>query len=160
MNVIVLFGAIVLAVFVIAFVSSRRFGPMALALAAGAMLAEIWSEWLAIIIGGFGVEVPGLPHGVIATLIILLAPLFLLLFGGPRYQGKHERAISAVLIALLTAALLVRPLGRYLVLDGDALKAYQMLSDWWQYVVTAGLILGLIDLFLLHSARTSHAKKY
>ena len=159
MSVLLVFGAIIGAVFAIAFVSSRRFGPLALALAAGAVLADIWSEWLAIIIGGFGVAVPGLPHGVIATLIILLAPLFLLLFGGPRYQGKYERIMSAVLIALLTAALLVRSLGRYLVLDGDALKMYQLLYEWWQVVVTAGLLLGLIDLFLLHSAPAAHGKK-
>ena len=160
MSVLILFGTIIVTVFVVSFFSSRRFGPLALALAAGAMLAEMWSEWLVIIIGGLGVEVPGLPHGVIATLIILLAPLFLLLFGGPRYHGKYERIMSAVMISLLTAALLVQPLGRYLVLDGDALKAYQILSDWWQYVVTAGLLLGLVDIFLLHSTRTSHTKKH
>ena len=122
MSVYILFGAIIAVVFIIAFISSRRFGPMALSLAAGSMLAEMWSEWLVVIIGGLGIDVTGLPQGVIATLIILLAPLLLLLFGGPRYKGKYERVVSAILIALLTAALLVRPLGKYLVLDGDALK--------------------------------------
>ena len=34
MSVIILFGAILVIVFTIAFVSSRRFGPLALALAA------------------------------------------------------------------------------------------------------------------------------
>ncbi len=160
MNVLMLFGLIIGFVFTVAFISSRRFGPLALALAAGSMLADMWSEWLAVIIGGFGVVVPGLPHGVIATLIIILAPLTLLLFGGPRYHGKYERIMSALLIALLTAALLVRPLGRYMVLDGDALKIYQLLYQWWQIVVTAGLLLGLIDIFLLHSARASHGKKH
>lgn len=159
MSVYILFGAIIAVVFIIAFISSRRFGPMALSLAAGSMLAEMWSEWLVVIIGGLGIDVTGLPQGVIATLIILLAPLLLLLFGGPRYKGKYERVVSAILIALLTAALLVRPLGKYLVLDGDALKVYQMLSDWWQYVVTAGLVLGLVDMFLLHSASAPHVKK-
>ena len=53
MSVLLVFGLIIGAVFAIAFVSSRRFGPLALALAAGAVLADIWSEWLAIIIGGF-----------------------------------------------------------------------------------------------------------
>ena len=158
MNVIILFGVIIAVIFVIAFISSRRFGPLALALSAGAMLAEIWSEWLVIIIGGLGIEVPGLPHGVIATIIILLAPLFLLLFGGPRYYGKYQRVFSAIMIALLTATLLVKPLGKYMSLDGDALKVYQSLSDWWKYVVTVGLLIGLADIFMLHSAHKPRAK--
>jgi hypothetical protein len=34
-----------------------------------------------------------------------------------------------------------------------------LLYEWWQVVVTAGLMLGLIDLFLLHSAPVVHSKK-
>ena len=39
MSIIILFGAILVAVFIIAFVSSRRFGPLALSLAAGFLLS-------------------------------------------------------------------------------------------------------------------------
>lgn len=161
MSVAIIFGAILAVVFVIAFVSSRRFGPLALALAAGSLLAELWADWLTIIIGGFGIDVPGLPQGVIATLILLLAPLILLFLGGPRYRGKWERFFSALMIALLTAALLVQPLGKYMQLDGEALAVYQVLSEWWKYVVSVGLVLGLIDVFLLHSAKApEHSKKH
>lgn len=159
MGVVVVFGAIIVSVFLIAFLSGRRFGPLALALAAGSMLAEIWSEWLTIIVSGLGFEIPGLPYGVISTIIILIAPLFLLLFGGPKYFNKFERFASALGIALLTAALLVQPMGRYMTLDGDALAVYTVLVEWWPYVVTAGLGLGLVDLFLLHSAKLPKSKK-
>ncbi|PID33253.1 hypothetical protein CR969_01705 [Candidatus Saccharibacteria bacterium] len=160
MSVVILFAIILAVVFVIAFVSSRRFGPLALALAAGSMLAEFWTEWLSIVIGGLGVSFPGLSDKVIATIILLLSPLFLLLLGGPKYYGKHEKVISALAIAILTSALLVRPLGMYMTLDGDALAVYKTLSDWWQYVVTVGLLLGLFDLFLLHNAKLPKPKKH
>lgn len=159
MSVAILFGSIIVVVFLITFLSGRRFGPLALSLAAGAMLAEIWSDWLEIIVAGFGFEVPGLPHGVVATLIILLGPLFMLLFGGPRYFKKFERTASALCIALLTAALLVEPLGRHMVLDNEALRVYSLLAEWRPYVITAGLGLGLVDLFLLHTAKTAKPGK-
>ncbi|OYX42109.1 hypothetical protein B7Y94_04020 [Candidatus Saccharibacteria bacterium 32-49-12] len=159
MSVVVLFGSIIVAVFTIALLSGRRFGPLALALSAGSMLAEIWADWLTVIVSGLGFEIPGLPYGVVSTMIILLGPLFLLLFGGPRYYSKFQRILSAVLIALLTAALLVIPLGRYMTLDGEALNFYKILVEWWQYVVTVGLVAGLVDLFLLHSARAPKEKK-
>lgn len=159
MAVIILFGAIVAVTFLMAFVSGRRFGPLALALAAGAMLAGFWSEWLAVLIGGLGVSVPGLPNGVLATVIMTIAPLCLLLLGGPKYQKKHERVLAAVLIALVTAALLVKPLGQFMTLEGDALAVYKVLNEWWRVVVTAGLLAGLADVFMLHTVKVSAAKK-
>lgn len=160
MEVVVIFSAIVLVVFLGVFLSGRRFGPLALSLAAGFMLSEIWADWLTIIISGLGFEIAGLPYGVISSVMILLAPLFMLLWGGPRYFKKIERAMSAIVIALLTAALLVEPLGKYMVLDGDALAVYRVMAEWWQYVVTAGLVIGLVDVFLLHTAKVAKPSKH
>lgn len=152
MSVIILFSTILLAVFTIAFVSSRRFGPLALALAAGFLLAEWWASWLTGILDGFKLAVSWLPNGVIAALLLTLIPLFALLLGGPRYQRKHERIISAAAIAFLTAALLVAPLGKYISLDGQALEFYKLFANSWRYIATAGLVCGVIDLFLLHTS--------
>ena len=160
MSVALLFGAIVVAVFLIAFISARRFGPLALGLAAGSLLAELWAGWLTALLESVGVEVSWLPMGVVATLVLLLAPLIILLLGGPRYFARVERVLSACAIALLTAALLVKPLGKYLVLDGQALSVYTWLVSVWQYVVTTGLVLGIVDMFLLHNKKSSHEKKH
>ena len=46
MSVIILFGVILVTVFAVAFVSSRRFGPLALALATGFLLSEWWGNFL------------------------------------------------------------------------------------------------------------------
>ena len=159
MSVLLLFGVILVVVFAVAFVSNRRFGPLALALAAGSMLAEFWASGLAIIIGGLGVNMPELPSGVLATVVLLISPLLLLLFGGPRYSGKYQRIASAGMIALLTAALLVRPLGQYMALDGEALNVYKILNEWWRYVVTVGLKNGLAEQFMLHSVKLPSSKK-
>lgn len=151
MSVIILFGAILVIVFTIAFVSSRRFGPLALALAAGFLLSEWWASWLTGLLDGLKLAVSWLPNGVIAALTLTLIPLFTLLLGGPRYQRKHEKIISAVAIAFLTASLLVVPLGKYVSLDGQALDLYKIFANNWRYVATLGLVCGVIDLFMLHT---------
>lgn len=158
MSVIILFGAILVAVFMIAFVSSRRFGPLALSLAAGFLLSEWWVSWLTELLDGLKLAVSWLPNGVIAALILTLIPLFALLLGGPRYQRKHEKIISAVAIAFLTAALLVVPLGKYVSLDGQAMDLYKVFANSWRYIATAGLVLGLVDLFLLHTGGHKSSK--
>ena len=151
MSVIILFGAILAIVFTIAFVSSRRFGPLALSLAAGFLLSEWWASLLTGLLDGLKLAVNWLPNGVIAALTLTLIPLFALLLGGPRYQRKHEKIISAVAIAFLTASLLVVPLGKYVSLDGQALDLYKIFANNWCYVATLGLVCGVIDLFMLHT---------
>lgn len=152
MSIIILFGAILAIVFTIAFVSSRRFGPLALSLAAGFLLSEWWASWLTGLLDGLKLAVIWLPNGVIAALTLTLIPLFTLLLGGPRYQRKHEKIISAVAIAFLTASLLVVPLGKYVSLDGQALDLYKIFANNWRYVATLGLVCGVIDLFMLHTS--------
>ena len=151
MSVIILFGAILAIVFTIAFVSSRRFGPLALSLAAGFLLSEWWASLLTGLLDGLKLAVNWLPNGVIAALTLTLIPLFALLLGGPRYQRKHEKIISAVAIAFLTASLLVVPLGKYVSLDGQALDLYKIFANNWRYIATLGLVCGVIDLFMLHT---------
>lgn len=160
MSVAILFGVIVAVIFAAAFVSSRRFGPLALALAAGFLLAEWWSSWLGSILDGFGMELDWLPNGVIAVLLLLLAPLFALLASGPKYQKKHMKIVSAVGIAFLAAALLVMPLGKFMSLDGQALELYKMFAGAWRYIATTGLALGVVDLFLAHTASGRSSKKH
>lgn len=160
MSVAILFGVIVAVIFAAAFVSSRRFGPLALALAAGFLLAEWWSNWLGSILDGFGMELDWLPNGVIAVLLLLLAPLFALLASGPKYQKKHMKIVSAAGIAFLVAALLVMPLGKFMSLDGQALELYKMFAVAWRYIATTGLVLGVVDLFLAHAASGHSPKKH
>lgn len=160
MSVAILFGVIVAVIFAAAFVSSRRFGPLALALAAGFLLAEWWSSWLGGILDGFGMELDWLPNGVIAVLLLLLAPLFALLASGPKYQKKHMKIVSAAGIAFLAAALLVMPLGKFMSLDGQALELYKMFAGAWRYIATASLVLGVVDLFLAHTASARTSKKH
>ena len=152
MSVIILFGAILVIVFTIAFISSRRFGPLALSLATGFLLSEWWASWLTGLLDGLKLAVSWLPNGVIAALTLTLIPLFTLLLGGPRYQRKHEKIISAVAIAFLTASLLVVPLGKYVSLDGQALDLYKIFANNWRYIATLGLVCGVIDLFMLHTS--------
>ncbi len=160
MSVAILFGVIVAVIFAAAFVSSCRFGPLALALATGFLLAEWWSSWLGSILDGFGMELDWLPNGVIAVLLLLLAPLFALLASGPKYQKKHMKIVSAAGIAFLAAALLVMPLGKFMSLDGQALELYKMFAGAWRYIATTGLVLGVVDLFLAHTASGRSSKKH
>ena len=150
MNVTVL----LLAVLVVVLVTGRRIGPLVLAAAAGYIFVELWMEAVRVILGGVGINLPWLPDGVVAALILLLVPMGMLMVGGPKYHKKHEKLVAAAVITLLVAALLVGVLAKYLAVDGAAQTVVRQLTSWRQYIITAGLGVGLADLFLLHTVKT------
>lgn len=154
MNVAVLLVAVLAVVFVAVLVTGRRIGPLALAAAAGYVFVELWMEAVRVILGGVGINLPWLPDGVVAALILLLAPMGLLMIGGPVYHKKHEKLVAAAVVTVLVAALLVSVLAKYLAVDGTAQTVVQQLTAWRQYIITVGLGMGLADLFLLHTVKT------
>ena len=157
MDVAIIFLGAVAVVFAGSFLSGRRFGVLAVGLAIGSVLSGLWAGELAKFVSGLGVSLPLLPMGVWATAVLLLAPLVTLMTSGPRYHRKARRAVSALGVGVLTAAFLVVPLGQFMVLQGDALTVYGVLKSSWAYVVTAGLVLAVIDLLTIHSG--GHAAK-
>ena len=160
MEVMIVFAAIVVLVFVGAFLSGRRFGALALGLAAGSILSGFWASGLAFPLEGVGLNMSWLPAEVLATIILLIAPAAILLFSGPKYTKKFSRVVSALAIGVLTAAFLVKPLGGLMTLDGTALEVYKVFAEYWQYVVGVGLIFGVLDLFMLHGTKLSKDKKH
>lgn len=154
MNVAVLLLAVLVVIFVVVLVTGRRIGPLVLAAAAGYIFVELWMEAVRVILGGVGINLPWLPDGVVAALILLLVPMGMLMVGGPKYHKKHEKLVAAAVITLLVAALLVGVLAKYLAVDGAAQTVVRQLTSWRQYIITAGLGVGLVDLFLLHTVKT------
>jgi membrane protein len=154
MNVAVLLVAVLVVIFVAVLVTGRRIGPLALAAAAGYIFVELWMETVRVILGGVGINLPWLPDGVVAALILLLVPMGMLMVSGPKYHKKHEKLVAAAVVTLLVAALLVGVLAKYLAVDGAAQTVVRQLTSWRQYIITAGLGVGLVDLFLLHTVKT------
>lgn len=154
MNVAVLLLAVLVVIFVVVLVTGRRIGPLALAAAAGYIFVELWMEAVRVILGGVGINLPWLPDGVVAALILLLVPMGMLMVGGPKYHKKHEKLVAAAVVTVLVAALLVGVLAKYLAVDGATQTVVRQLTSWRQYIITAGLAVGLADLFLLHTVKT------
>ena len=71
MNVAVLLVAVLMVIFVAVLVTGRRIGPLSLAAAAGYIFVELWMEAVRVILGGMGINLPWLPDGVVAALILL-----------------------------------------------------------------------------------------
>ena len=154
MNVVVIFVIIVVALFVIAFATKRRFGVLGLALAAGAMLSSLWTKELTPLVeqsGFVSITLPPLASLVAAALVLL--PAVLLFFSGPVYKDKGSRVIGSLAFAVLALALLLEPLGSALVLQDMGKQIYDFFVENKVYIVTAGLVFALFDILATKTPR-------
>ena len=154
MNVVVIFVIIVVALFVIAFATKRRFGVLGLALAAGAMLSSLWTKELTPLVeqsGVVSITLPPLASLVAAALVLL--PAVLLFFSGPVYKDKGARVIGSLAFAVLALALLLEPLGSALVLQDIGKQIYDFFVENKVYIVTAGLVFALFDILATKTPR-------
>lgn len=153
MNVLIVVLVILAALFALAFFTKRRFGVLGLALAAGAMLSDLWARELTPYVEQAGLQIVAPPMETLVAAGIILLPAILLLFSGPTYAKMPQRIIGASAFALLAAAFLLTPLGNALVITGDSQQVYRALTDNRMYIITAGIIFALFDLLTVKTPK-------
>lgn len=153
MNVALVFIGTLVILFALAYITKRRFGVLGLALAAGAMLSDLWADKLTPLVARAGVTIDHPPLLTVVSVALVLLPALLLLFSGPSYHKMPLRFASALLFAALATALLVEPLGSSFALTGQGEQVYQFFVDNRVYIVTAGLVLALLDILATHTPR-------
>ena len=160
MNVAIVFIVVIALLFTLAYVTKRRFGVLGLALAAGSMLSTLWAEKLTPIVRDAGLDVQNPPLITIVSVGLVLLPAVVLLFSGPSYHDAPRRIIGALLFASLAFALLIEPLGSALVLQDQGKQVYDFFAANQVYIVTAGLIIAIIDLLSTHTVGIHKVPKH
>lgn len=150
---------LVIVSFVIALVRPGRFGPTALSLATGYVLATFWSDTIANSSREIGVTVGlSLWHDAVFAAIVIVPALFVLLLT-PKRQSVIPRIISAVLLAVLVLVMLLPIFSLALIADSQSRAFYRMIENNKEVIVTITLLVGLIDMaFARHPKRHKHAK--
>lgn len=157
MQVVLICIIISVALFVAAFVAKRRFGLLGLALATGSLLSGIWGYDAGLVASGFGIPSGPLSSAIIFALIVLL-PAGILLFHGYTYKTLISRVIGASLFTVLALAFLIEPLGHVLILQGYGADIYNWLANNRTFIIGAGLIVAVVDLFLTKPISSSDKK--
>tara|TARA_B100002049_G_scaffold170110_1_gene128168 strand:- start:316 stop:792 length:477 start_codon:yes stop_codon:yes gene_type:complete len=142
-------GVIAVSLFILAFLGGRRFGLLGLGLTAGVLLVE---QLLADTSSFLSVNsVPVAPLGYTAAAIILLGllPSILLLFAGPKVNGKAMRAGTAVLYAVFAVVLLYAPLLLNLPFaEPGTSAAFDALDANRSWLIAVFVALAIVDVFV------------
>ena len=146
------FIGLALVLFIGAFLSKRRFGLHGLALTAGATLSTIWSDSAGLIISMTGLVPVGPLTNALALSIVVLLPAIVLLFHGYKYKSVFSRVIGSLLFTILAVAFLLEPIGFALPLEGTSAYLYHQAINYKDLVISAGVILAVVDLFFTKPA--------
>ena len=152
MIVPVVFIGLALVLFIGAFLSKRRFGLLGLALTAGATVSTIWSDSAGLIISMTGLVPVGPLTNALALSIVVLLPAIVLLFHGYKYKSVFSRIIGSLLFTILAVAFLLEPIAFTLPLEGTSAYLYNQAVSYKDVVISAGVILAVVDLFFTKPA--------
>ncbi len=158
MNVAIVLLILLTVLFALTFFTKRRFGVLGLALTAGATLSGLWTPDVVPIVQQAGVELVAPPLSSVVAAAIILLPAVVLLFSGPTYSSKLQRAIGSLVFSLLALAFMLEPLGGALVLEGDGKRLFDILVEYRVWIITAGILLALADLLFVKTPKISKEK--
>lgn len=145
--------------FVLAFLSKRRFGTLGLALAAGALLANQLTVWLAGNLTNFDVYTGILPEKVAANIALTLLPALALLLSGPAYVKKKQAVIGALAFAVMATMLILAPLASVLPSDENSRTVLLFIATYNDIILTSLIIFAVVDAWLTHNV-PSRKKKH
>ena len=144
----------------IACVTRRRFGVLGLGLAAGVVLAQNATKFVADFYQQQNLAVAPLSYAGAATVTLIVLPALILLAGGPEYRTRQAAFVGAMGFALLGTFFLLGPLTTALpTTDQSVRSALVTVGNWQNVIVIVALILALVDTYLVHGAAARHYKK-
>lgn len=148
MSFFIIVGIFTAVLFLASFLTKRRVGLLGLALAAGYVLAQLWTQDLTPLVASAGIEIIKPPLSSLVATILTLLPAVLLFFHGASTKGKVLRIVHSLVFAGLGVALLMEPLGAALVIDDQAKPVYDFLKQYNMIFITAGIALSVVDLMM------------
>jgi hypothetical protein len=150
---LILFSLIGVLLFALAFILRRRFGMLALALCAGIVLSNVLTDASADALQIFGIGVAGLSTTALASSLLILLPSFILMVGGPRYNGATMAVVGSVFYAVFALVLLVLPLQATLATDGASQQVVDTILSYQSLIIVVFVVLGLLDALAIKAPR-------
>jgi hypothetical protein len=159
MSSLIVVGLLFTVLFLLSFLTKRRFGVLGLALAAGSLLGINWTGTLTPFIEQQGVKLVAPPLATIVNSVLILGPPLILLAGGPTYSKVLWRVFGSLAFATLSVVFLLDSIGTALQLDGAGLAAYKFLLTYKSIIIVIGLVAAIIDVFFTRKSKGKDKKK-
>ncbi|MFZ1258773.1 MAG: hypothetical protein WAQ25_04870 [Candidatus Saccharimonas sp.] len=137
--------AYALALFIVAYTSRRAMGVPALALTAGAVLANLWTESLTPLVASAGIVVVRPPLASVVAVIITLLPALMVMPSVRRLLNRQHRIVTSLVFALLAVMLTYGAFANAVVLDEPSKQYMSHFLSYDKTIITTAIIAAVVD---------------
>ena len=159
MTYLIMLAIYVGVLFLVAWTSRRTMGVPTIALAAGALMADLWTNSLTPFVAQTGIVIVSPPLASIVSIALTLLPALLVMFRSQKVSSHYRSIIGSLVFAILGAMLTYGAFSNAVVLD-DASKQYVLeIVKYQNAVVTACILLATVEVLFYrkpHEHRTHH----
>ena len=145
--------------FLVAWLGRRSLGVPTLTLAAGALLANLWTDSLTPIVAESGLVIVRPPLASIVSIALTLLPAILVMMRSHKASSHAHSIVGSVIFALLGVVLTYGAFSNAVVLD-DASKSYVLeIVKYQNIAITACVGLALLEVLLYKKPHAGHEKR-
>ena len=159
MTYLIMLAIYVGVLFLVAWTSRRTMGVPTIALAAGALMADLWTNSLTPFVTQTGIVIVSPPLASIVSIVLTLLPALLVMFRSQKASSHYRSIIGSLVFAVLGVMLTYGAFSNAVVLD-DASKQYVLeIVKYQNAVVTACILLAIVEVLFYrkpHEHRTHH----
>jgi len=159
MTYLIMLAIYVGVLFLVAWTSRRTMGVPTIAIAAGALMADLWTNSLTPFVAQTGIVIVSPPLASIVSIALTLLPALLVMFRSQKVSSHYRSIIGSLVFAILGAMLTYGAFSNAVVLD-DASKQYVLeIVKYQNAVVTACILLAIVEVLFYrkpHEHGTHH----
>ena len=142
----------------VAWASRRSMGVPTLTLAAGALLASLWTDSLTPIVARSGIILVQLPLTSIVSILLTLLPAFLVMMRSHKVSSRHHSVFGSLVFAVLGAVLTYGAFSNAVVLDAQSKQYVVEFVKYQNIIITVCVCLALLDVLFYKKPRSHEAK--
>lgn len=144
--------------FLVAWASRRNMGVPTLTLAAGALLASLWTDSLTPIVAQSGIILVQPPLTSIVSILLTLLPAFLVMMRSHKVSSRHHGVFGSLVFAVLGAVLTYGAFSNAVVLDAQSKLYVVEFVKYQNIIITVCVCLALLDVLFYKKPRSHEAK--
>ena len=131
---------------IVAWLSRRSLGMPTLALAAGALLASIWTDSLTPIVAQSGLVIVQPPLTSIVSIVLTLLPAMLVMLRAPKHSKHWHSIVGSIVFALLGVVLTYGAFSNAVVLDEASKSTVLEIVKYQNIAITACVGLAVLEI--------------
>lgn len=159
MTYLIVLAVYLAALFLLAWFSRRSMGVPTIALAAGALMAGLWTNSLTPFVAGAGIEIMRPPLTSLVSVTLTLLPALLVMFRSHKVSSHYRSIVGSLVFGALGVMLTYGAFSNAVVLDAASKQYVLEIVKYQNIVITVCVVLAVVEVLFYKKPHGSGTKR-